>query len=805
VWLAAAAALALLAGPAPAQELQRADPLLRFLLTHRQLLSGDAVAGPARPLGLRPDGPGEAVPPPGWVLGAPLDLSLFTPHVRTLVRLGPGGEAALRRHGARIGTRAGDVVTARVPVDAFPDLLLEPGIRAMEAAASLRLLADPAMLSALAAGRTGEAPAMGFAGGGAGTDASTEPPAVPIRSPAPIALNDSAAADAGFDALRRRGGERWEGLAGQGVIVGVYDSGLDLTHADFRGPGGGTRVLYAWDQTVAGSGPGGLGGHLFDYGAECTAGAIDSGSCPMVDRVGHGTHVAGTAAGNGAATGRGRPAYRFPGGAPAADLIVVKGGDAAFSGDRLVDGVAYIFARAAALGRPAVVNISLSTQEGPHDGTTLVERALNALSGPGRIIVSGAGNAGDHRNTLPPVRNGPFHAHGQAGGLPHAVRVPPYQAQPGEMNDAALLELWYDGADSVTVTVRTPRGELVSAATGDTILALTPAGAVAIVNAFDGPSPLNGDHAAHIAIADFDTAPPPDSGRWEIQVSPIRAPAGGGYHLWLVGSTFDAYLEGGTTNRFLVGVPASADRILAVGAHVTRHDWTGVDGEVEVFPVQERLGDIAYFSSPGPRRDGVQKPDLSAPGKVLVSARSKDATLWDAFPGLVEEDSVHVALLGTSVSSPQVAAAVAILLQVEPRLTPEEARDLLRASAATDAFVLAPVPGPVWGAGKLAAAAAVHRLRPAGLVHGAEPVTLSANPVRGDALVIGYAARPRSVAVYTLAAERVRTFGDGELGPVTAVWPLDTDAGGAVANGAYVLVVELPDQRIVRKLLVARP
>jgi subtilisin family serine protease len=716
------------------------------------------------------------VPGPARLLDAALDRDAPVPTVRVLVRLGPGGEAALRRHGARVGARVGDVVTARVPLHALPGVLAEPGIRAMEAATSLLPLGTAAVLGSASAAAT--------------------------------IASDSAMADAGFDGLRRLAGDRWEGLAGRGVVVGVYDTGLDLEHDDFRAPGGSTRVLFAWDQTVAGPGPGAIGEHVFDYGAECTGALIEAAGCPMVDRSGHGTHVAGTAAGDGSATGRGQEPFRYPGGAPAADLIIVKGGDQEFTADRLVDGVAYIFARAEALGRPAVVNISLSSQAGPHDGTTLLERALDGLSGPGRIVVSGAGNAGDHRNTVPLVRNGPFHAQGRAGGAPHGLRVPEYQPAPGPANDAALLELWYDGADSVVVTVRSPGGHAVSAATGDTAFVETPAGAVIIVNALDGPSPLNGDHAALIAILDADADTPPVPGLWTLQVSPVSVRAGGDYHLWLVGSTMQGEdltaLEGGTVNRYLVGVPASADRVLAVGAHVTRHVWPGVD-EPQIFPFREQQGDIAYFSSPGPRRDGAQKPDLSAPGKVVVSSLSGDATLWDPFPWLVEADSAHVVLLGTSVSAPQVTAAVAILLQIEPHLGPEDARDLLRGSAAADRFVPAALPHPVWGAGKLDAGAAVRRLRPDGLAGAAEPVTLSANPVRSGALVVGYSERPRSMAVYTLAAERVRSFSEAEMGPVTAVWALDTDAGGRVANGAYVLVVELPGLRVVRKLFVARP
>jgi hypothetical protein len=763
-------------GQASAQDLSRADPSLRFLWMRRAALADPVPPDPRPPLALRADGLTVA---PASLLAASVAGGAGGPWVRVLARLGTGGEAALQRSGAVVGARVGDIVTARIPLDALDLLLAEPSVRALEAATALRPLGWPP------SGSTADS------------------------APTPAAANDSAASDARFDELRRRVGDGWEGLAGQGVIVGIYDSGLDLTHDDFLRPDGSTRVLYAWDQTVEGAAPGAVGPHTFSYGTECLPASVEGGDCPMVDRVGHGTHVAGTAVGDGSATGQGMPAYRYPGGAPAADVIVVKGGDGSFTADRLLDGVAYILERAAALGRPAVVNVSLSSQSGPHDGTTLLEQGLDALVGPGRIIVAGSGNAGDHRNTRPLAPNGPSHAMGLGGSGSHVVRIPAYEPTPGPANDGVIVELWYDGADSLAVTVRTPSGSAVTVATGDSATLATSVGTVAIMNAVGGPSPLNGDHSVLMAIADGDAASPPQPGDWEIEVSPVAVHADGSYHVWLTGYALDAFelpvLEGGTVNRYLVGVPASADRILAVGAHVTRHDWPGPDGEIRTFPFEEQLGDIAYFSSPGPRRDGVLKPDLTAPGKVLVSSRSKDAALWDPFPWLVEADSVHAALLGTSMSSPQAAAAVALLLQIEPDLTPADARDLLRLGAATDAFVPADRPHPVWGSGKLDAAEAAERLRPDGLAGPTVAVNLSANPVRGDALVINYPEPPRSIAVYTLVAERVRGFDESEIGPLSTIWGLDTDAGGAVANGVYVLVVELPDRRVIRKLFVARP
>lgn len=757
------------------------------------------------PAPVQPRPAADRVAPVAGLMDAAIEREPGRLWVRTLVRVGAGGETALRRAGAGVRARAGDIVTARVPLDAVPALLAEPGIRAMEAAVPLAPLGWlPERPTGVTA--SGIVPAAGLAVPPPAAPALVAPAGPPIV-PAAALDNDSAAADGRFDALRRRAGSSWEGLAGQGVIVGIYDSGLDLTHGDFLDPDGTTRVLFAWDQTeTAAGGPGAVGSHVFDYGSECTTATIDAGDCAMVDRIGHGTHVAGTAVGDGSATGQNRPAWRFPGGAPGADLIVVKGGDGTYTPDRLVDGVAYIFARAEALGRPAVVNVSLSSQAGPHDGTTLLEAALDALVGPGRLIVAGAGNAGDHRNTIPTVPNGPSHAQGEQHGS-HGVRIPPFSPQPA--TDGLILELWYDGADSLSVTVASPRNDAVTVVTGDSASLVTDGGAVAIENALGGPSPTNGDHAAVIGIGETAGGVLPDTGVWQIDVQADAVHGPGTYHLWIAGSSLVSdrvpALSGGTTDRYLVGVPATADRIIAVGAHVTRHRWTGVGGDPESWQAQEDLGDIAYFSSPGPRRDGAQKPDLTAPGKVLISSLSKDATLWDDFPWLVESDSAHVGLLGTSTSAPLVTAATAILLQLEPTLTPEQARDALRLSAATDAFVPAALPHPVWGAGKLDAAAAAERLRPDGLAGAAEPVNLSANPVRSDALVINYREPPTSVAVYTLVGERVRSFSDREMGPLSVVWPLDTDAGGDVANGAYVLVVELPDRRVVRKIFVARP
>src|SRR5205814_4068356 len=129
----------------------------------------------------------------------------------------------------------------------------------------------------------------------------------------------------------------------------------------------------------------------FSYGREWDRASILAGSVAEADFEGHGTHVAGIAAGSGRGTGNARPAYRYVGIAPEADLIVVQ---TDFTFSHIVDAVSYGFSRAAAMGKPAVVNLSLGSNYGPHDGTDPQDQQLNALTGPGRIICASAGNSG---------------------------------------------------------------------------------------------------------------------------------------------------------------------------------------------------------------------------------------------------------------------------------------------------------------------------------------------------------------------------------------------------------------------------
>src|SRR5262249_18338556 len=223
-----------------------------------------------------------------------------------------------------------------------------------------------------------------------------------------------------------------------GIIVGEVDTGIDWSSDDFKKPDGTTRILNIWDQTVAGTPPAG-----FAIGTEWTSAQINANLCTHHDTDGHGTHVMGTAAADGAATGNAQPAFQFTGMAPKADIIVVA---TTFQTADIIDGVNYIFQKAAALGKNAVVNLSLGSQFGAHDGTEDFDTAMNAMTGPGKIICVAAGNdgnAGIHCKQLVPP--GPAQT--------VTFSVPAYTANAGTVNDFVLVDAYYPGSANMTVTL----------------------------------------------------------------------------------------------------------------------------------------------------------------------------------------------------------------------------------------------------------------------------------------------------------------------------------------------------------------
>jgi len=755
--------LAALGGTAARAQQRPVGPMVRFLGTlppaDQERLAADSTA--ARLVAVTRDADG-------------------TPVANLVVRLRGGDATALARLGARVGTRAGGLVNARVPLASLGPLLADPSIAAVYGTGPWLPFDDP---------------------------------------PAPIAAgteNDVGIADVGVAGVRQMlGPDRFSGSVGRGVIVGLVDTGIDFTHPDFLVDSlGRSRVLFLWDQTLVGPGPGVVGATTFGYGVECVQASLTAAGCASRDSVGHGTHVLGTAAGDGSATGNGQPAGQFAGVAPGADLIVVKTTAARTD---VVDGVNYIFSRAAQLGRPAVVNLSLGSQWGPHDGTLPEEMELDSLVGPGRIVVAAVGNAGDNGNAAPAPATDDLHAAATlATGQQRAftLTVPPYVPAPGPINDLIVLQLWYARGDSMTVEVVRPDGSSVVAAPGVAVTADSTDGWVHVENGPGTTVALTDDNLGFVAIGDFGgaAAHPPAPGTWTIRVTSQASFSGRPVHLWVAGAALGTGGTGqgvsftsGASNRYLVASPASAGRVLAVGAYVTRLRWKDVNGEPEQYSNREQLGDLAWFSGPGPRRDGVQKPDLAAPGQGVASALSGAASVP---AGRVMQDGRHWILEGTSMAAPFVTGAVALLLERDARLTPEAARALLVGAARLDSLSFHPydgrpngAPNASWGYGKLSVPAALEALSASMLGPGGT-INISENPVRGSLVVIHVSGPAVRAGVYTFDGSLVRDLGAAPAGRLQ--WDLTAADGRPVVNGVYLLVVDLGGTILRHRIYVAR-
>jgi len=134
----------------------------------------------------------------------------------------------------------------------------------------------------------------------------------------------------------------------------------------------------------------------------------------------------------------------------------------------------------------------------------------------------------------------------------------------------------------------------------------------------------------------------------------------------------------GDTEKTVI-TPASAKNAICVGAYNTKNQYTDIDGNVQDMGVT--LGDIAEFSSRGPLRDGYQKPDIAAPGNVVVSTYSADEVREGQARTAIERDGVHIRKQGTSMAAPHVTGVLALLLQKNPTLDAQQLKTALTNTA----------------------------------------------------------------------------------------------------------------------------
>ncbi|RKY84584.1 hypothetical protein DRQ09_08450, partial [candidate division KSB1 bacterium] len=478
---------------------------------------------------------------------------------------------------------------------------------------------------------------------------------------------------------------------GKNVIIGIIDSGIDWQHDDFRKNDGTTRIKYLWDQTSKmGNPPEGFtkGAEYTEYDINDELDGTPVGYVREKDTNGHGTNVAGVAAGDGSAMGGGYDSERYVGVAPEADLIVVKAGEDRFPDDNVIDGIRYIIKKAGILGKPCVINLSLGNQIGPHDGTSILEREIANEAGRGKIFVVAAGNDG----------NSNIHIEGNFSPAENEYifkfYVPSYTPNSGEENDNVMIDLWYDGNSKLKAKLITPSGNNIGPVyEGEANRVSTIEGSIIYNVAAGGYDPRNNLKEVYFYIRDESSDKPPASGEWKFLISGNS----GHFDGWME-STMDAYFtEGNITQYKLLAHPSNAYDCITVGAYVSKNWWYDKDGNKRM-DIGANVGDISLFSSPGPTRDGRKKPEITAPGEKITTSLSVDSRNADAY--FIDPDKVHITVQGTSFSAPVVSGLVALMLEKDPTLKPDIIISLLRDNARKDEFT-GNVWNEKWGYGKL--------------------------------------------------------------------------------------------------------
>lgn len=411
-------------------------------------------------------------------------------------------------------------------------------------------------------------------------------------------------------------------LFGRGILVAVIDSGIDYTNIDFQNEDGTTRIRDLWDQTIPGNPPQG-----YAIGTVYTKDQINEALgqptreqrlrvVPSIDSSGHGTSVAGIAAGNGRGSGGVNAGV-----ATQSELLVVKLGSPRADGfprtTELMQGIDFVIRKALEYQMPVAINISFGNTYGSHDGTSLLERFIDDISNFWKsVICVGSGNEGA--------------AAGHTAGV-LTERMETVIELAVQQNQSAInVQIWKEYTDLVEISLISPSGVRV----GPLQEILGPQrftiGQTELLLYYGKPSPFS--TAQEIFIDFIPRGSYIDSGVWQIVLFP-RKVVDGSYALWLPSENAlnrgTAFLLPSETTTLTI--PATAARVITVGAY-----------DALTFS-------YADFSGRGYTRTLNQvKPDLVAPG-VNVTAPIVGGG--------------YAAFSGTSFATPFVTGGAALLME----------------------------------------------------------------------------------------------------------------------------------------------
>lgn len=524
----------------------------------------------------------------------------------------------------------------------------------------------------------------------------------------PVNMNDTMRIVQNIDSVHNGNAPLISEFTGNDVIIGYVDTGIDYNHEDFINEDGSTRVLYYWDHSL---------GYdeertpsKYGYGQLWTNEDIDADICGSGDGSAHGTTVSGAGSGNGRATGT------HKGAAPESDIIIVETNFGLGNWTLTVaDAVDFIFSMADTLGKPAIVNTSVGTYLGSHDGTDPAAMVIDSLLDdlPGRIVVAAAGNSG---------AQGKYH-------LKNTVDADTsfcwFEVNPSSALGvpATYFDLWADtldfknvefafGADKVDPNFEF-RGRtefytiesLLGTTTYDTIWS----GGNAISPVEFYCEEINGVYHVEMAMLD------PDSADYYFR---LETTGEGKFDIWsgawLGGS--DIVSEGlpspidyapmefyvmPDTLSTIVSSWTCSPKVVTVGNFKNQYDYIDSEGETYVL-TGGPPGQLSPNSSKGPNRRDVIKPDVCATGDGIMSACPLwlSASLIESNPSMLALGGQHVRNGGTSMASPVIAGIAALYLEKCPTSTYQDFLDALHENGYEDMYTME-TPNFAYGYGKV--------------------------------------------------------------------------------------------------------
>ena len=574
-----------------------------------------------------------------------------------------------------------------------------------------------------------------------------------------------------------------QAFTGKGVILGIIDVGLEVTHPNFYEADGTTlRVTRFLDQFAADDEP---YGKPIELGREYTTETDIKGKGYAGDsyRNFHGTHCLGISAGTGHTTPYRGVAYEAE--LAAADSKVA--GDASYGSANELALMKYLFDYADSRQKPCVITYSIGFNALPSD-CELFEEGISQLVGPGHILVAAAGNESDDLGYVCKPKGMAVAGTSLTGNTDGVAYL--YSKDPFTLKVISKHKEPVDGSLKGDSLVYTPTEGKVEKQLAGKQVTIEKSDTCYLINYTRDKNDT--DTAAVLLVI-------------EGEDSYIQLVAEMNHKF--VNDTDADPRCGNATNDHNVGLPGCLSSVVTVGALNTRPEFINIKGDkLTKWGGKTPEGTISIFSSQGPTLDGLTKPDVVTPGvNIHASANShyeKDyGDVLVAKSTFDDREYPWVAISGTSMATPCMAGIVALWLQADPALSPIDVKRIIRATSHPMGDV---VPNNTYGYGLADAYAGILDILglPTAIAHLSQhqPSALTIRPADGGIRLSFDKAplQPFTVRVYSLSGQLLSEQAVRPAATSDYVLPL------APASGISVVQVNSPEPGITGSELIRR-